>query len=548
MATENPFTKEQGKFSFVIPVYKTAKHLETNLAHLNDQDYKNFEVIIVFDGTDRKGVEIVKGLIKKYPKMEIKYDTIKHGGAPKARNRGAQMATGDYYSFLDADSYFYPGTVREWANLFEINPDINRIWGLYDMNQTGIPVPLGGGVPTDKKGRPIYWAFRFANYCSGTFPVRKEAYVGWDEDLKSLQDWDLNIRMLKKDNWEGRDWLYVPKRYFITEQGKNRKSSISGDAFNHWIERETVIFKKNNIPVSKTCICSWAAQYHGINHAKSLGYDYHHSPQYMPFEYDRLIQVGFFCGTTGETMASYSLFDECNTPQNQGKKKERFKGTKIIMWIGTDIWQMRNFAGFETLKQRKETWEKEGWISIVGDQNAHDKLKEIGFDSQIIYYPPAHPFEVLPLPKQVAVGVYEAEGDPDFKYKNGHIYELAKKYPKVKFYFYGDESKKGLKKKNVEHLGWIDMSTLMPKLTMHIELTLTGGIGSGGVEYLMAGRQVITDVDEPYSFKAENTLESIEKAFKSALNKPFDQEEMSKFYHERHNPVTFKDKMDRLGE
>jgi hypothetical protein len=543
----NPFQQTQGKFSFIIPCYKTAKHLETNLMHLNDQDYKNFEVIIVFDGADNRGVNIVKGLINKYPKMEIKYDTIKHGGAPKARNHGVTMATGDFYSFLDADSYFYPGTIREWANLFEQNPDINRIWGLYDMNADGVPVHLGGGVPTDKKGRPIYWAFRFANYCSGTFPVRKEAFVGWDESFQSMQDWDINITMLKKDNFEGKDWLYVPKPYFITEQGKERKSSISGNAFNHWIERETQLFTKHNIPVSDTCICSWAAQYHGINHAKALGYDYHHQPQYMPFEYNRLIQVGFFVGTDGEVAASYSLFNECTTPENQNKVKGRFKGKKIIMWIGTDIWTMRNKAGFETLKARKKTWEEEGWISIVGDQNAHDKLKEIGFDSQIIYYPPAHPFEVLPLPKQVAVGVYESEGDNNQKYHNEHIYTLAKKYPKVKFYFYGDESRRGEKDKNIEHLGWIDIKELMPKLTMHIELTLTGGIGSGGVEYLMAGRQVVTDVDEPFSFKAERTYESIEKAFLKALKEPYDQKEMSEFYHKRHNPKTFKEKMDRLG-
>ena len=45
MATEkpltNPFKKEQGKFSLIIPVYKTTKHLEVNLEHLNDQDLEH---------------------------------------------------------------------------------------------------------------------------------------------------------------------------------------------------------------------------------------------------------------------------------------------------------------------------------------------------------------------------------------------------------------------------------------------------------------------------------------------------------------------------
>jgi hypothetical protein len=437
--------------------------------------------------------------------------------------------------------------LREWANLYELHPEVNRVWGLYDLNNSAIPVPLGGGIVTDGKYVPDYWAFRFGNYCSGTNPVRKEAYLPWDESLKSLQDWDQNIRYLKRTNWKGDDWLYVPKPYFITEQ--TRKSSISLDAVTHFLEREKVVLTKNEIPVSDTCFCSWAAQYHGINFAKICGYDYHHHPQYMPFEYKRLIQVGFFTGTTQQTYGSYSLFQDCIDPTNWEKEIGRFPGKKIIMWIGTDIHQMRNNASFEALKSRKKTWTEEGWISVVGDKNSQDKLKELGFDSKIIYYPPHHFYDVLPLPKQVAVGVYEAEGDNNVKYHNEHLYTLAQKYPKVKFYFYGDESKKGrtyTNIPNIEHLGWTKMDELMPKLSMHIELTWSGGIGSGGVEYLMAGRQVVTDVDEPFTFKAENTYESIEKAFLKALKTPYDQKKMSAFYNKRHSKENFKREMDKL--
>lgn len=537
----NPFSPTQGKFSLIVPVYKTAKCLNLNLLHLNDQDYKNFEVIIVFDGKDTRGTKLVEELIKKYPDLDIKYDTIKHGGAPKARNHGVTLATGVFYSFLDADSYLYPGTLRRWANLFEENPHINRIWGLYDVNRNGRPLSLGGGIATDLSDRPIYWAFRFANYCSGTFPVRKEAFVGWTEGLKSLQDWDLNLRMLKKDNFEGKDWLFVREKFFITEL--TRKSGISTDAFKHWLEREKVVLQRNDIPVSDTCVCSVATQMHGIKYARICGYDYIHTPQYMPFEYKRLIQHGFFTAPTEMAMASYGLFQNCTTPENQGKDTGRFPGKKIIMWAGSDIHQMRNNAGFETLKLRRETWKSEGWINIVGDKNAHDKLKEIGFDSRIVYYP-ATIYKPMPLPKEFAFGIYENQyGGGQL---NDNIYELAKKYPKIKFYFYGDESRKGLKEGNIEHLGWINMDEWMPKFSAKIELTLTGGIGSGGVEFLTAGRQLITDVDEPYTFKAENTLESIEKAYLEMMKKPFDVEKASAFYAKRHDPKKFKKIMDSL--
>jgi len=86
----------------------------------------------------------------------------------------------------------------------------------------------------------------------------------------------------------------------------------------------------------------------------------------------------------------------------------------------------------------------------------------------------------------------------------------------------------------------------MPKFSMHIELTLNGGIGNGGVEFLMAGRQVVTDVDEPYSFKADDTLESIEKAFLKAMKQPFDPHKASAYYKKRHDPKKFKELMDKL--
>jgi glycosyltransferase involved in cell wall biosynthesis len=187
---KNPFSEKEKKFSVITPVYKDAwKTFDVFFKCLAESDYKNFEVIISFDGKNDKGLMALNKYIRKYPDMDIKHCTQDWGGAPKARNAGADIATGDYLTFLDPDVYLYTDTFRTWANAFE--KDIDVVWGFYDIMQGEQKYQIGSNVPVDAKDNPLYWAFRFSNYMSGANPIKRKAFVGWDETVKSLQDWDM---------------------------------------------------------------------------------------------------------------------------------------------------------------------------------------------------------------------------------------------------------------------------------------------------------------------------------------------------------------------
>jgi glycosyltransferase involved in cell wall biosynthesis len=163
----NPFSPKLKKISVITPVYKDAhKTFPQFFQALNEQDYKHFEVIVSFDGKNVTGVKKLKKMMKKYPGLDIKFIVNKWGGAPAARNRGAKEATGDFLTFLDPDIYPYSDTFRFWVNSFEENKDKDVIWGLYEVIENGQKLQVGGGCPTDNGDNPIYWAFRFSNYCS----------------------------------------------------------------------------------------------------------------------------------------------------------------------------------------------------------------------------------------------------------------------------------------------------------------------------------------------------------------------------------------------
>ncbi len=91
------------KFSIVIPVYNVEKYIDKCLNSIINQTYKNFEVIIVNDGTKDNSQQI----IDEYVKKDNRFKSYKkeNGGLSDARNYGIKYATGDYLVLIDSDDY-----------------------------------------------------------------------------------------------------------------------------------------------------------------------------------------------------------------------------------------------------------------------------------------------------------------------------------------------------------------------------------------------------------------------------------------------------------
>lgn len=91
--------------SIIIPTHNEEEHLEACLKSLLQQSYKNFEVIIVDDGsTDNTKVSIHRSIETQSNK--IKLFQQKHQGPGAARNLGAKKSRGDILVFVDADMTF----------------------------------------------------------------------------------------------------------------------------------------------------------------------------------------------------------------------------------------------------------------------------------------------------------------------------------------------------------------------------------------------------------------------------------------------------------
>lgn len=90
--------------TIVIPVFNGENTLSYSLNSLLNQTYKNFEAIIVDDGS----IDNTSDIAKKYSfdDRRFKYHYQENAGVSMARNKGIELSSGDFICFLDSDDYF----------------------------------------------------------------------------------------------------------------------------------------------------------------------------------------------------------------------------------------------------------------------------------------------------------------------------------------------------------------------------------------------------------------------------------------------------------
>lgn len=94
---------ELKKISVIVPVYNTEKYIERCIRSILAQTYSNLEVICVDDGsTDRSGT-ILDEISEKDRRLHVIHN--EKSGVGVSRNIAMQVATGDYYGFVDSDDY-----------------------------------------------------------------------------------------------------------------------------------------------------------------------------------------------------------------------------------------------------------------------------------------------------------------------------------------------------------------------------------------------------------------------------------------------------------
>lgn len=106
------------QFSIIVPVYNIEKFINKCVESIQEQNFKDCEVILVDDGSIDKSAAICDELEKRYSNISVIHKA--NGGLSDARNAGIKVAKGKYILFIDGDDYIGKDS------LFEIDRNIKK--------------------------------------------------------------------------------------------------------------------------------------------------------------------------------------------------------------------------------------------------------------------------------------------------------------------------------------------------------------------------------------------------------------------------------------
>lgn len=103
------------KVSVIVPVYNLSQYIGTTLDSIINQDFNSYELIVIDDGSRDDSLEIIN---EKLSKSLIEYEVIhqENSGVSSARNRGIEIARGEYLVFVDGDDYITGNHLSELYN------------------------------------------------------------------------------------------------------------------------------------------------------------------------------------------------------------------------------------------------------------------------------------------------------------------------------------------------------------------------------------------------------------------------------------------------
>lgn len=501
--------KTEKTISFVVPVYNDGDSIEKMVKSIIDQDLPNIEIIAVNDGSTDDSLKVLNGL-KDSGMIDVLVNFEKNEGACRARNEGAKRAKGKYLSFLPADAVLYPGAARIWYDHLEENPDYDFLYGGYQfIDEDGEPV-AGENI----MGQPFDpYLLEVTNYIDGSFPIKADSFWKyakivnqpeglWDPHIKSLQDWDFWLSVVKN----GGKGIYVQDIFFGTTFP--HPGGLSYDSAANWLERTEAIKKKHGIPIRKICVASLGAGWHGRRIAYLLGADFKEMPSFKAHRYDAIYVIGFYpeFASQQDKMFFNNLYND---------KDGRTAAKKIVHFVGTDIWQLYHVSTIG-LEQIWIPYLKNNVDEVLCEAEfTRLELEKLGIHAKVVPIPPAKLYETRPLPKDFTVACYQPLINSEF-YRPKEMYEIAKKLPDVKFKFFGNPKKVGndpALPANIEFCGYInDMNAFISECSGIMRFPVHDGMPLSVLEFILAGRYSVQTVPIDYSFSISTKDFTIDRA------------------------------------
>lgn len=269
---------EKDLLSVVIPFYNMGAYLDEALQSVYRSDYRNVEVIVVNDGSDKQeSIETLKTLQSKYQFTLIEQS---NKGLSAARNTGAKAVKGEFMAFLDPDDAVAPTYFGKALDILKSKSNVHFVgcWAQYFEESTG-------SWPAFTPEPPYLLYHNMINSSALVYRTTVFTQNGWNDSALEygLEDWESVIN-LTKNGWKG---VAIPEKLWLY---RIRKASMVRS-----FTREKLLFSYRYIAEKHASYYSaFAADLTGLLNANGPGYKIDNptfaTDEHIPFNKNRIIK------------------------------------------------------------------------------------------------------------------------------------------------------------------------------------------------------------------------------------------------------------------
>lgn len=240
------------KVSVIVPVYNAEEYLHRCVDSLLNQTLKDIEIILVDDGSKDSSPAICDEYAEKHDNITVLH--LENGGPARARNKGIEIAKGDYIGFADSDDYCHVEQFEKlYNNAKENNSDIAMCSFFVDNTKEIKPVNIAFDSlcsSNDEIKNRIISCF-YGEYVHGLNSL-------WIKIFKRSMLMNNNIRMNEnlmraEDMWFIFDALkvsnvfsFIPDNlYYYYQNDLSIMHNPKNDSYDHWVTNRQRLLKEN---------------------------------------------------------------------------------------------------------------------------------------------------------------------------------------------------------------------------------------------------------------------------------------------------------------
>lgn len=186
--------------TLIMPVYKVEKYLKRSIDSILDQSYRNFELLLIDDGSPDRSGEICDEYAKNDSRIKVFHKA--NGGVSSARNLGLDNASGEWIAFVDSDDYVEKNYLD---SIMVAEADIDLLHFGFTKETPGNKIYISNFFPDNKRilledlfSRDVF------SSCSVTYFYRRKLIgdIRFNENLKYSEDREFIIKVaLRSENY-----------------------------------------------------------------------------------------------------------------------------------------------------------------------------------------------------------------------------------------------------------------------------------------------------------------------------------------------------------